>query len=337
VEYRDSKVPYQVLPQTLISLPSKNLYAFATERALRILGGKGRIGIVLPLAATTVSAATSFRNVIATSLSTVWHSGYGFRPAKLFDGVNLRILILLGLNKDVSPPHVFSTPYMLFSSEERQQLFARLSYLQSPDEHANRFPKLGQSIELSILTRVVSQRATIASLLAPRSQSSLVYHRSPLYWIRALDFEPYFESETESRSIHHLRSLFPATREAAGFVGSVLNSSLFFYWFIVFGNCRNLTEEDVRSFPCGTPSPKVLARTGSLLKRLMDDYKSKADITVRYNCKYQTFYPSRSKAVLDQIDDALANYFGFTPEELDFIINYDIKYRMGQDGGEDDE
>jgi hypothetical protein len=69
----------------------------------------------------------------------------------------------------------------------------------------------------------------------------------------------------------------------------------------------------------------------------MDDYKSKADITVRYNCKYQTFYPSRSKAVLDQIDDALANYFGFTPEELDFIINYDIKYRMGQDGGEDDE
>ena len=26
-----------------------------------------------------------------------------------------------------------------------------------------------------------------------------------------------------------------------------------------------------------------------------------------------------------------ANHYGFTDEELDFIINYDIKYRMGQE------
>lgn len=33
----------------------------------------------------------------------------------------------------------------------------------------------------------------------------------------------------------------------------------------------------------------------------------------------------------------LARHFGFTEEELDSIINYDIKYRMGRDaeGGED--
>ncbi len=32
----------------------------------------------------------------------------------------------------------------------------------------------------------------------------------------------------------------------------------------------------------------------------------------------------------------LAKHYGFTDEELDFIINYDIKYRMGQDAGEID-
>jgi len=26
----------------------------------------------------------------------------------------------------------------------------------------------------------------------------------------------------------------------------------------------------------------------------------------------------------------LAKHYGFTEEELDFIINYDIKYRMGE-------
>ncbi|MFZ3157529.1 MAG: hypothetical protein WA124_08525 [Smithella sp.] len=29
------------------------------------------------------------------------------------------------------------------------------------------------------------------------------------------------------------------------------------------------------------------------------------------------------------IRNGLAQHYGFTDEELDFIINYDIKYRMG--------
>jgi len=33
----------------------------------------------------------------------------------------------------------------------------------------------------------------------------------------------------------------------------------------------------------------------------------------------------------DEIDRVLAAHYGFTDEELDFIINYDIKYRMGRD------
>jgi len=36
-----------------------------------------------------------------------------------------------------------------------------------------------------------------------------------------------------------------------------------------------------------------------------------------------------------KIDSVLAKHSGFTVEELDLLINYDIKYRMGQDAGED--
>jgi hypothetical protein len=32
----------------------------------------------------------------------------------------------------------------------------------------------------------------------------------------------------------------------------------------------------------------------------------------------------------------LAQHYGFTAEELDFVINYDIKYRIGRDSGGDD-
>ena len=51
----------------------------------------------------------------------------------------------------------------------------------------------------------------------------------------------------------------------------------------------------------------------------------------------QSFKIQKSKSIIDQIDQALAKHYGFTDEELDFIINYDIKYRMGravENGGE---
>lgn len=42
------------------------------------------------------------------------------------------------------------------------------------------------------------------------------------------------------------------------------------------------------------------------------------------------FYPRFVKPIIDEIDWVLAKHFDFTEEELGFIINYDIKYRMGQ-------
>jgi hypothetical protein len=46
---------------------------------------------------------------------------------------------------------------------------------------------------------------------------------------------------------------------------------------------------------------------------------------------YDEYYPKKSKKLIDEIDKALAQHYGFTEEELDFIINYDIKYRMGDE------
>ena len=56
------------------------------------------------------------------------------------------------------------------------------------------------------------------------------------------------------------------------------------------------------------------------------------------DAKYRTgdvcfaqYLPAKSKPIIDEIDKLLAKHYGFTEEELDFIINYDIKYRMGDE------
>ena len=51
--------------------------------------------------------------------------------------------------------------------------------------------------------------------------------------------------------------------------------------------------------------------------------------------RIQSFQPRLSKPVIDKIDKSIYKHYGFTEEELDFIINYDIKYRMGDELNEE--
>lgn len=51
----------------------------------------------------------------------------------------------------------------------------------------------------------------------------------------------------------------------------------------------------------------------------------------------QCIIPKFSKYIIDEIDNVFAAYYGFTPEELDYIINYDIKYRLGEELFDDEE
>jgi len=68
----------------------------------------------------------------------------------------------------------------------------------------------------------------------------------------------------------------------------------------------------------------------------MNDYKEKSvqknkTSSITGEIKYQEFYPRYSKSIIDEIDTVLAKHYGFSVCELDFIINYDIKYRMGSE------
>jgi hypothetical protein len=61
----------------------------------------------------------------------------------------------------------------------------------------------------------------------------------------------------------------------------------------------------------------------------MADYKKHAKHKHRGPTPCYEITASISKPIIDEIDKVLAKHYGFTEEELDFIINYDIKYRMG--------
>ena len=113
----------------------------------------------------------------------------------------------------------------------------------------------------------------------------------------------------------------------------LLNSSLFFFYWIVFSDCYNLTK---KYFQIKIPTKIDIDDFKDLAKVLNDDLFRKM-IVAEYTYKnkgtvrFAQFFPKQSKSIIDKIDKVLAKHYGFTEEELDFIINYDIKYRMGDE------
>jgi hypothetical protein len=92
---------------------------------------------------------------------------------------------------------------------------------------------------------------------------------------------------------------------------------------------------DVYSFPVSDDAlnDKALKMLG--VKFLLEIEKNaetrerrRADGTTQNEVNFKV---APSKPIIDEIDQVLAKHYGFTDEELDFIINYDIKYRMGLD------
>ncbi len=61
-----------------------------------------------------------------------------------------------------------------------------------------------------------------------------------------------------------------------------------------------------------------------------ETYYKNTGIVIRYE-----FYHSQSELIIDETDKVLAEHYGLKEGELDFIINYDIKHRMGKGGGDE--
>ena len=95
---------------------------------------------------------------------------------------------------------------------------------------------------------------------------------------------------------------------------------------------------EIEKFPVGLEKMhgETKQKLAELSKIFMNDLQRHAQ---RKECMYNAtgkvvydeFYPKYSKPIIDEIDKVLAHHYGFTDEELDFIINYDIKYRTGKE------
>jgi hypothetical protein len=308
-----------------------NLYALVVERSFALLRPQGRAGMIVPHSAFCTDRMAPLMRLFGGR--TTWVSTYDIRPSKLFAGVDQRLAIFLTAPSE--RPQTFGTRYHRWHDSERAALFRTLRYADvSGVEYPNALAKMGCETELRLWQKLRRREPLVAGL---GGRATVYYHNAPRYWVRAMTFAPYFRNDRDGEKLSaQVKRLPVRDRVDAGAVAAALNGSLFYWWFVAFSDSRHLNRREIDRFPLGLAEMSDGARRelGALCARLMDDYRRHA---VRKECRYKTtgrvvydeYYPRHSKGIIDDIDRVLARHFGLDEQELDFVITFDVKYRMG--------
>jgi len=340
--YVESKTVKQYSVRGYETAACGNLYTLVVERNAHLVTTGGRTGMIVPHSAICTDRMGAFAQLLARG-SYLWASTYDIRPAKLFDGADQRLLIYLSTgdyhrNTGVEPA-LFSSHYNRWHGDMRAILMQQVQFTRAKSIVENSISKIGNDIELEILDKLYPHRL-LKHDLCERSDSAIYYHNAPRYWIRAMDFTPYFWNERDGEKVSsQVKTVLLRRKTDVGVVVATLNSSLFYWWFLIWSDCRHLNRREIDLFPLGlnVVSANTRRRLRFLSKQLMANFRQhsqrkETNYATTGKVIYDEFYQKASKPIVDKIDRALAPHFGLTEEQVDFIINYGIKFRMGVGG-----
>jgi hypothetical protein len=150
--------------------------------------------------------------------------------------------------------------------------------------------------------------------------------------VKGPDWPTFFREKWRRDSPPHGRVFSATNANSAAFFGCTLNSSLFYWYYSLFSDCEHVNDDLVKTIPIPIDWESNHWRDLSRkLAKALASHAARKTIRTRQGhvVEYDEMKAARAKDAIDEIDFALGQLYGLTLEETDFIINYDIKYRMG--------
>lgn len=306
------------------SVPEKkygNIYANVLENATLQLKPGGVIGFIIPLSYVSTPRMQKIRDELYTVVPEQYILSYSDRPDCLFTSVHQKLCILLGRNK-TGERNVYTGNYRYWYKEERYDLFNTAEVVRNNYVENEYIPKLGTRMDASVYRRINGFNTSIISLLEKNGEPLYLNMRAA-FWIKA------FLNEHAGAEYKTFKC---ENQDYANFCMCLLNSSLFWWYWICISDCWHITRKELLGFK--VPAINDFAEVNILAAAL----ENQLEETKLYVGTKQTEYEYKHKECVDtihQIDDYVNNLYGLTEEEGLHIKNFAYRYRIG--GGVEDE
>ena len=137
------------------------------------------------------------------------------------------------------------------------------------------------------------------------------------FWIKAFSFNPGSKEYKEFKYGENNYYLILA----------ILNSSLFWLFWTMVSDCWHITGKEQKLFYI----PDIDYSENNKMKKLCENLENQLEKTKKYIGSKQTDYEYKHrlcKEQIDNIDDELGKIYKLTNDEVNYIKNFSLLYRM---------
>lgn len=295
-----------------------NIYADVLENAFCFLKENGSIGFILPISYVSTPRMSLFREQVESKFSTQITINFADRPSCLFTRVHQKLSILFAYESK-SKHTLLVSNYRYWYRDERKSLFDNISCIEQPKKlnYLNCYCKISKPIEINILNKITNPRNVSLYTLLQNGETDLYLNMREYFWTKAFSFNP---GSSEYKMFH-------SSESQKGFYLCLLNSSLFFYLWVVLSDCWHITRRELSSFTI--PKTKINYTKFTKLSKKLENKLEKTKVYIKTKQADYAYKHKLCKDIIDEIDLELAKVFRLTKTETNFIQNYILKYRMG--------
>lgn len=304
---------------------SLNSFVLFMEKGLGLSGVGGTVNFIVPISITSSDSATAVHKLIMKKCSKIMVSSYAHRPQQIFVSAGQAVSIITYKHDNKPCNCVLSTRmYRKTTDISLNVILDSIRYIDVyPLLSYGKIPKISDEIESSILQKVNSSNNVVISDLI-RPEGKRIYYRTlgGEYWKVITNYTT--KSATEKDLI-----LDP---EIYNVVGCILSSGLYRWWQQVY--CDGHNRNDVKDFliPLSKLTNDKIAEINQLYAIYLEDIeknviKHQETATIRP----QEYKIGKSKHLVDKIDELIGPLYGLTETEIEFIKNYEVKFRLSDE------
>ena len=305
---------------------SLDTFSLFIELGFRLLRRNGVFGMIIPLSFTSSDSMSGVHRLLLSNCREIHVSSYAVRPEPVFKNAVVNTSILTFVKSETQCECIMSTRLNRKKGNDfnLQKLVDNLEFVQVNDLLMyGRIPKISTSIEQDILRKVRLSK-TIASYKTN--------HGKPIYYRFAGG--RYFKVITNYTTNSSAERRLDLDEKYADVIGCILSSNLSFWFYQIYSDNLNWKSNEIENFTIPNMNEETRVKLVALYQKYLADIEANANIRTSsgestYNVsEFKEYKIVRSKSIIDEIDDMIGVLYGLTKDEIEFIKNYEIEFRM---------
>jgi hypothetical protein len=313
---------------------SKNLYDEFMRTSINMLIPNGRFGFIHANSAYCQPKYKALRSFLKENTDDLIIINFAIRPQPIFKGVMQRTAITICRKDKDGAKRVKTSRYIRLTEENRNKILSNPPIYDSSQfawNFGDFVPKIGNEFDYRIFKKLFDNAKNLEDILDKKSGFSLFYHDSgESYWTKALNYEPKgIRDGKEVRASHWFG--INVNPKYVDFVLCVINSTLFYWFWLTISDCRDLTQNVLKQLPIPSDSAfssRILKELKETSTKLMNCYqKNSYYVEKRKGYKSLEFKVNRCKRGVNEIDRLVGQIYGLTDDEVEYLVKYDEEMR----------